>query len=129
MQQELQYQGSGAAAVENSAAYAEDTAAYATDDARGSDVPTQAEDDAWRVEHAINVRMTIPLPLTSYYLTIVGGKERRNPDRRADERYKHPLVTKGNIAFLSVLGLTTGLALFTLIQIVARFALERAGVI
>lgn len=73
--------------------------------------------------------MTIPLPFTSYYLTIVGGKERRNPDRRADERYKHPLVTKGNIVFLSVLGLITGLAFFTLIQIVARFALERAGVI
>lgn len=122
MQQELQYQGSGAAAVEG-------PAAYAADDARGGDVPTQAEDDAWRATHAINVRMTIPLPFTSYYLTIVGGKERRNPDRRADERYKHPLVTKGNIVFLSVLGLITGLAFFTLIQIVARFALERAGVI
>ena len=123
VQQDLQYQGSGTAAA------VEDTAACGTDDASGADATTQAESDTWCTNHAINVRLTIPLPFARCYLTIMGGKERREPNRRADERRKHPLVTKGNIIFFGVLGLITGLALFTLIQFAARFALERAGVV
>ena len=126
MQQNLKYQGSGAAAaieeVEEIAAYemGEDPAVGAAD---------QADDEAWRTRHAINVRITIPLPFSRFYLTVVGGRERRNPDRRADERHKHPLVTKGNVVFLGILGIITGLAMLALIQFAARFALERAGVV
>lgn len=123
VQQDLQYQGSGTAAA------IEDTAAYVAGDASGADATTQAERDAWLADHTINVRLTIPLPFARCYLTILGGKERRTPDRRASERRKNPLVTKGNIIFLGVLGLITGLALLTLIQFAARFVLERAGVV
>lgn len=124
MEKHFQYQGSGAAAV------AKDKAALAAaDDAAGSDAATQADSESWRTQHAINVRVTIPLPFVRCYLTIVGGKERRNPKRRQDERRKNPLATKWNIFFLAVLGLITGLALFTVIQFAARLVLEKAGVV
>jgi hypothetical protein len=124
VQQDLHLQGSGAAAV------VEDTATLAASDpAGGADTAAQADGDGWVGEHTINVRLTIPLLSDRYYLTILGGKERRNPKRRRDERRKNPLATRWNIAFLAVLGLITGLALFTVIQFAARFVLERAGVV
>lgn len=123
MQQNLKYQGSGAAAA------VEEVAAYETGEDPAVGAADQADDEAWRTRHAINVRITIPLPFSRFYLTVVGGRERRNPDRRADERQKHPLVTKGNIVFLGILGIITGLAMLALIQFAARFALERAGVV
>ena len=126
MQQNLKYQGSGAAAA---AEDVEDIAAYGAGEAAGAGAADQADDEAWRTHHAINVRITIPLPFSRFYLTVVGGRERRNPDRRADEREKHPLVTKGNVVFLGILGIITGLAMLALIQFAARFALERAGVV
>lgn len=123
MQQNLQYQGSGAAAA------VEDMPAYETDGSAAASAAEKTDDEAWRTQHTINVRITIPTPFSRFYLTVVGGRERRNPDRRAGDRAKHPLVTKGNIIFLATLGIITGLALLTLIQFVARFALERAGMV
>jgi len=122
VQQNLQYKDSpAAAAIERAQAYAAEEAS------RGE---TTAEQDApWQTAHAINVRLTIPLPFTRLYLTIVGGRERRNPDRRVEDRQKNPLATKWNIAFLGLLGLITGLALFTVIQFAARLVLEKAGVV
>jgi hypothetical protein len=126
VQQNLKYQGSGAvAAVEE----VEEIAAYEISEDPAMGAADQADDEAWRTRHAINVRITIPLPFSRFYLTVVGGRERRNPDRRADERHKHPLVTKGNVVFLGILGIITGLAMLALIQFAARFALERAGVV
>lgn len=126
MQQNLKYQGSGAAAAVEEV---EEIAAYETGEDPAVGAVDLADDEAWRTRHAINVRITIPLPFSRFYLTVVGGRERRNPDRRADERHKHPLVTKGNIVFLGILGIITGLAMLALIQFAARFALERAGVV
>ncbi len=124
MQHDLQYQSSSATpAVEDPTAYAEDDVTARTN------MATQAIIDDWSAKHAVNIRLTIPLPFARYFLTIVGGKERRNPDRRADERHKNPLATKRNIIFLSVLGLITGLALFTVIQFAARFVLEQVGAV
>lgn len=123
MQQDLQYQGSSAAAAVKGAP------AIAADEAASSDSTTQADSDSWRTDHAVNVRLTIPLPFVRCYLTIVGGKERREPNRRADDRRKHPLATSWNIAFLGLLGLITGLALFTVIQFAARYVLEQAGAV
>jgi hypothetical protein len=116
VQQNLKYQGSGAAAAVEEV---EEIAAYETGEDPAVGAAGQADDEAWRTRHAINVRI----------LTVVGGRERRNPDRRADERHKHPLVTKGNVVFLGILGIITGLAMLALIQFAARFALERAGVV
>ena len=126
MQRNLQYHVTGAAALEEREPFdtADDTA-----EVSAADAATPADRDAWRAEHAVNLRFTIPLPFTRFYLTVVGGRERRSPDRRAGERRKHPLATKGNIIFLGILGLVTGLALLALIQFAARFALERAGVV
>ncbi len=126
MQQNLKYQGSGAAAAAEEAGH---IAAYETDGAAVAVAADQADGEAWRNHHAINLRITIPLPFSRFYLTVVGGRERRNPDRRADERQKHPVVTKGNVVFLGILGIITGLALLALIQFAARFAVERAGVV
>lgn len=123
MQQNLHYQGSGTAAV------AEDTAPFAApEQAEGSD-GAQAESESWSGRHAVNLRLTIPVLSSRYYLTVVGGKERRSPRRRSDERRKNPVATRWNIAFLAALGLITGLALFTVIQFAALFVLEQAGVV
>jgi hypothetical protein len=58
----------------------------------------------WSGDHGINIRLTIPLIVTKYYLTIVAGKERRGPERQAEERKKHPIWTIGNTVFLAILG-------------------------
>ena len=61
--------------------------------------------------HAINLRVTF---FGLAYLVILGGREQRSPERRAEERLRHPLRSPGNIAFLCViaaLGLTLGYAL------------------
>jgi len=122
VQQNLQYQGSPAAeAIDRVEAFAAETV---TD----GDAAAQ-KDESWRASHAINVRLTIPLPFVRFYLTVVGGRERRNPDRRVDERRKNPIATTWNIVFLGLLGTTTGLALFTVIQFLARLVLEKAGVV
>lgn len=123
VQQDLHYQGSGAAAV------AEDTAPFAAHESAEGEDAASAEGESWSGRHAINLRLTVPLLSARYYLTIVGGKERRSPRRRSDERQKNPVATRWNIAFLAALGLITGLALFTVIQFAARFVLEKAGVV
>ena len=122
MQENLQHQDSpAAAAIERAQAYA---AEVAVDPAESQ---TEA---AWQAaRHPINLRLTVPFPFGRFYLTILAGKERRNPERRVDERRKNPIATKWNIAFLGLLGLVTGLALFTVIQFAARMVLERAGVV
>lgn len=92
-------------------------------------VPQDAVSDAWSNDHAVNIRITIPLPFVRCYLAIVGGKERRNPKRRAEERRKNPLGTRWNIAFLTILGVITGAALYTVIQYAARFVLDTIGAV
>ena len=65
--------------------------------------------------HAINLRVTL---FGLAYLVILGGREQRSPERRAEERLRHPLRSPGNIAFLCViaaLGLALGYALRLLI--------------
>lgn len=108
---------------------AEDRASLATRDSAGGDAAPSARGDTWGSRHAVNLRLTIPLLSARYYLTVVGGKERRSSRRRNNERRKNPLATKWNIAFLAVLGLITGLALLTVIQFIARFVLEKAGLV
>ena len=39
------------------------------------------------------------------YLVILGGRERRRPERQVEERKRHPLRTPGNIAFLTAVAL------------------------
>lgn len=123
VQQDLQFQDSSNVAAR------EDTEALAAREDADTDMAAQDSSGAWSSSHPINVRLTIPVPFSRYYLSIVGGKERRGPSRLKKERSKHPLATTGNIILLGVLGLITGLAVFAVIQLVARAVLEQAGVV
>lgn len=61
--------------------------------------------------HPVNIRVSL---LDWAYFTILGGREARNPERRNEERKRHPLSSPGNIAFLTVVslvGLTLGATL------------------
>jgi hypothetical protein len=51
-------------------------------------------------QHAINVRFSFPLFGRRYYLVVFGGTELRNPERRARDRQRYPLLTLGNVLFL-----------------------------
>jgi hypothetical protein len=55
----------------------------------------------WR-EHPVDIRVTVPLFARRLFVTLVGGAERRNPERRALDRAAHPLSTLPNLIFLGV---------------------------
>ena len=57
----------------------------------------------WSADHAINIRVTIPFFVKSYYVALVAGTERRNPNRRKKEQKKHPILTVLNLSFLGVM--------------------------
>ncbi len=81
----------------------------------------------WGSEHPVNIRLSIPLPFRRCYLTIVGGAERRDPERRAAERQRHPLATLGNTVFLVCAGLVIGLAGLAGIQMFLAFVFQETG--
>lgn len=58
---------------------------------------------SWR-RHPINIRLSFPVPGGRYFVTVVGGPERRSSERRDRERRMFPLRTTGNILFLLGLG-------------------------
>lgn len=59
----------------------------------------------WR-RHPINLRLTAVVPFLGhrYFLTVVGGMEKRDHGRVVRERRMFPLRTAGNILFLLGLG-------------------------
>ena len=52
----------------------------------------------WK-KHPINIRLSIPHLKGRWYLTVLGGSEKRDAIRRAEERERHPLRTAGNLFF------------------------------
>ncbi len=52
----------------------------------------------------VNIRFSLPVFGRRYFLTIIGGAERRGAQRRAQERTKFPLRTVTNFLFFLVLG-------------------------
>jgi hypothetical protein len=58
---------------------------------------------SWR-RHPINLRLSIPLIGVRYFITVVGGVEKRSAERRVRERRMFPLRTAGNILFLFGVG-------------------------
>jgi hypothetical protein len=58
-----------------------------------------AADRPWRT-HPVDIRLSIPTPFGSYYVTLVAGEERRSPVRRAVERRDRPLNRLGNVLFV-----------------------------
>ena len=51
-------------------------------------------------DHPIDIRLSIPLPFGRYYLALVLGPERRNPERRKEEGKSRPVMTAANIFFI-----------------------------
>ncbi len=78
--------------------------------------------------HPVNLRLSIPLPVGRYYVTLVAGKERRGTERLASERRKHPLLTFGNVAVFFGLGCVCGLALLALFQFASAYVLTQLGI-
>ena len=64
---------------------------------------------SWR-RHPINIRLSFPILGQRYFVTVVGGIERRSGERLYRERRMFPLRTAGNILFLLGIGCTFTLA-------------------
>ena len=72
-----------------------------------------AVENAWG-RHPVNIRFSLLGLGRRYFLTVVGGEEKRSSERRAHEKHRYPLRTAANIFFF--VGIA---ALFYLIGIVA----------
>jgi len=58
---------------------------------------------SWR-RHPINLRLSFPLPGGRYFVTVVGGSEKRDRGRLKRERRMYPLRTAGNALFVLGIG-------------------------
>ena len=52
----------------------------------------------------VNIRFTVPFFKSKFYVTVVGGEEKRSAKRRAQERHNYPLRTVANVFFFIGLG-------------------------
>lgn len=59
---------------------------------------------AWKL-HPLNIRISVPFLNRRYYVTVVGGEEKRSLERRRHDRHRYPLRTVANVFF--VLGIGT----------------------
>jgi len=55
-------------------------------------------------DHEVNIRLTLPLILRRFYITVVGGAEKRSIGRRTIDRHKYPLRTAANVFFFIGIG-------------------------
>ena len=78
-------------------------------------------------QHAVDIRLSLPLPFGHYYLTIVAGRERRSAARRASERSRRPLMTAANMVVLGSFSLLCGLGAYRLLEILTLSALQQRG--
>ncbi|HLO77427.1 MAG TPA: hypothetical protein VK196_13305 [Magnetospirillum sp.] len=58
---------------------------------------------SWR-RHPVNIRLSFPMIGGRFFVTVVGGQEKRANERRFRERRMFPLRTAGNILFLLGVG-------------------------
>ena len=56
-------------------------------------------DPAWQ-RHVVNIRVSLPFFKQRFYITVVGGEEKRDAERRAKERHQYPLRTLANAFFI-----------------------------
>ena len=61
------------------------------------------ENPSWKCP-PVNIRFTVPFFKSKFYVTVVGGEEKRNAERRAHERHNSPLRTVANVFFFIGLG-------------------------
>ncbi len=68
-----------------------------------------------RGAHAVDIRLSLPLPFKRMYMVLLLGSERRTPTRRRQDRARQPLATAGNfIAGTIVIGVLVVALLGTL---------------
>lgn len=65
---------------------------------------------SWSGGHPVDIRLSIPLPGLRFYVTLVGGREKRSPDRRAADRGRYPIRTAANLVFFLGLAMVLYLA-------------------
>lgn len=58
---------------------------------------------SWR-RHPVNIRLSFPIVGGRFFITVVGGPEKRSSERLHRERRMFPLRTSGNILFLLGVG-------------------------
>ncbi len=68
-----------------------------------------ARQDTW-VEHPVDLRLSLPSPFGRFYLTLVGGHERRGAARLVVERARHPLSGLANLIAIAGIGTIVTLA-------------------
>jgi len=56
-------------------------------------------DPSWQ-RHVVNIRVSLPFFKQRFYITVVGGEEKRDAGRRATERHTYPLRTIANVFFV-----------------------------
>jgi hypothetical protein len=56
-------------------------------------------DPSWQ-RHVVNIRVSLPFFKQRFYITVVGGEEKRDADRRSSERNTYPLRTIANVFFV-----------------------------
>ena len=71
---------------------------------------------AWR-KHPINIRLTAPFIGGRFFVTVVGGLERRGTERIVRDRAAHPLATTSNVLFMLAVG-----GAFYLVAVLGMFA-------
>lgn len=80
----------------------EDVAATFSDAQRAA-LYSAVKPSTWK-RHPINIRMSVPFIGGRFFITVVGGPEKRARDRLAREGRMFPLVTVGNLMFLLGVG-------------------------
>ena len=78
------------------------------------------ENPSWK-RPPVNIRFTVPFFKSKFYVTVIGGEEKRNGERRAHERHNYPLRTVANVFFFIGLG--------TLFYMLAAFLLALKSVV
>ncbi len=75
-------------------------------------------------DHAVNIRLTLPFILRKFYVTVVGGSEKRSGERRVIDRHKYPLRTAANVFFfigMATLFYTALLVCLALYSVIVEF--------
>ncbi|NNE41095.1 MAG: hypothetical protein HKN14_09295 [Marinicaulis sp.] len=85
--------------------------------------PAQREniETAVKASAAASDHADIKLSLGGYYIRVLAGSERRNPDRVKSERAESPIFVKKNIPVLIVSGVLSLIAAFYAVALLMKF--------
>ncbi len=89
--------------------------------------PTQQDNDPRRMDalsaakapwkkHPVDIRISVPFFGERYYMTIVGGREKRGRERVKSEGTEHALMTASNLVFIIMMVLWSGVVVFIAAQ-------------